>query len=600
MRVLEAVAPAPQPPSSPPVTPPGALTHAVSAALYRARVRAAARTGTRWGAMIETALTRRSARVAALAASLTLSACAVGPNYIAPEDPPVTRYTKDAAPEPERGGRGLDAPGRLGRPELRLGRRHPRTVVDAVPLQGAEPPGRGGLANNPNLEAAQASLRIAQQNVLAQKGTLYPSLSANPQALGAQAPGLDLQSPLQNQNNYLYSLYTPQVTVAFNPDVFGGNRRTIEGLEATAENQRFQLEAAYLSLTANVVAAAIQEASLRAQIDATKRVIQAQTEVLTLYNKQLSLGQIAGADVIQQQAALSLSQQLLPPLEKQLAQQRNLLTALAGRLPSEEVAETFTLSALRLPTKVPVSLPSRLVQQRPDVKAAEALVQQASAGIGVAIANRLPQFSITAAGGSSAVRLAQLTNPGAGFFTILGQATAPIFDAGTLYRRQRASEETLTQAQAQYRAVVIAAFQNVADALRALQSDASAVAAASAAEKATGPEPRSDPQAVHGRRGELDAGADRAAGLPLGPRHLGRRAGDAVRRHGRPVPGARRRLVEPRRRGPAPARDRPAEVPIVSRRRTRHVDGRGGDRHSPERERPRHDRPHIRAAHPRR
>ncbi|GJD42513.1 Antibiotic efflux pump outer membrane protein ArpC [Methylobacterium cerastii] len=436
--------------------------------------------------MIETALYRRSARAAALAASLSLSACAVGPNYIAPEDPPVARYTKEP----------LANPSAADKVATRQG-----GSADQSFVSGADIPGQWwtlfrskalnrlveeALANNPNLEAAQASLRIAQQNVLAQKGTLYPSLSANPQALGARAPGLDLQSPLQNQNNYLYSLYTPQVTVAFNPDVFGLNRRTIEGLEATAENQRFQLEAAYLSLTANVVAAAIQEASLRAQIDATKRVIQAQTEVLTLYNKQLSLGQIAGADVIQQQAALSLSQQLLPPLEKQLAQQRNLLTALAGRLPSEEVAETFTLSALRLPTKVPVSLPSRLVQQRPDVKAAEALVQQASAGVGVAVANRLPQFSITAAGGSSAVRLAQITNPGAGFFTILGQATAPIFDAGTLYRRQRASEETLTQAQAQYRAVVIAAFQNVADALRALQSDAAAVAAASAAENATG------------------------------------------------------------------------------------------------------------------
>ncbi|MCJ2109380.1 efflux transporter outer membrane subunit [Methylobacterium sp. E-041] len=436
--------------------------------------------------MIETALNRRSARAVALAASLALSGCAVGPNYVAPEDPPVSRYTREP----------LANPSAADKVATRQG-----GSADQSFVSGADIPGQWwtlfrskalnrlveeALANNPNLEAAQASLRIAQQNVLAQKGMLYPSLSANPQALGAKAPGLDLQSPLQNQNNYLYSLYTPQVTVAFNPDVFGLNRRTIEGLEATAENQRFQLEAAYLSLTANVVAAAIQEAALRAQIDATKRVIQAQTEVLTLYNKQLSLGQIAGADVIQQQAALSLSQQLLPPLEKQLAQQRNLLTALAGRLPSEEVAETFTLAALRLPTKVPVSLPSRLVQQRPDVKAAEALVQQASAGIGVAVANRLPQFAITGAGGSSAVRLAQIANPGAGFFTILGQATAPIFDAGTLYRRQRASEETLTQAQAQYRAVVIAAFQNVADALRALQADAGAVAAASAAEKATG------------------------------------------------------------------------------------------------------------------
>lgn len=436
--------------------------------------------------MIDTTRIGRSARAAALLAGASLAGCAVGPNFVPPGDPPVARYTKEALKNPS-------AADRIATPQ--------GGSADQSFVSGADIPGQWwtlfrskalnrlvaeALANNPNLEAAQAALRIAQQTVLAQKGTLYPSVTANPQALGAKAPGLDLQSPLQDQNRFLYSLYTPQVVVAFNPDVFGGNRRQIEGLEAQAENQRFQLEAAYLSLTANVVSAAIQEAALRAQIEATKKVIQAQTEVLTLYNKQLALGQIAGADVVQQQAALSLSQQLLPPLEKALAQQRNLLTALAGRLPSEEVAETFTLAGLRLPTKLPVSLPSRLVQQRPDVKAAEALVQQASANVGVAVANRLPQFNITAVGGASAVRIAQLANPGAGFFSILGQATQPLFDAGTLYRRQRASEETLSQAQAQYRAVVIAAFQNVADALRALQSDADAVAAASAAEKATG------------------------------------------------------------------------------------------------------------------
>lgn len=215
-------------------------------------------------------------------------------------------------------------------------------------------------------------------------------------------------------------------------------------------------------------------------------MIQAQTDVLTLYNKQLSLGQIAGADVVQQQAALSVSMQLLPPLEKQLAQQRNLLTALVGRLPSEEVTQTFTLNTLRLPTRLPVSLPSRLVQQRPDVKAAEASVQQASADLGVAVANRLPQFNITANAGTSAVKIAQLATSAATFYGIVGTVAQPLFDAGTLFRRQRASEEALNQAQAQYKAVVIGAFQNVADTLRALQSDAQAVAAASAAEKATG------------------------------------------------------------------------------------------------------------------
>lgn len=455
------------------------------AARYRARDGMFVRASDGRVVTLTLALGRLSRYGGAIVLAWSVAACAVGPNFVPPEDPPVSRYTKEP----------LKNPSAADKIRTRQG-----GSADQSFVSGADIPGQWwtlfhskalnrvveqALANNPTLEAAQASLRVAQQNVLAQKGTLYPTLTATPQVEGALAPGLDLQSPLANQNQFLYSLSTPQAVVVYNPDVFGGNRRQIESLEAATENQRFQLEAAYLSLTGNVAAAAIQEAALRAQIDATRKVIQAQTEVLQLYNKQLSLGQIAGADVIQQQAALALSQQLLPPLEKALALQRNLLTALAGRLPSDEISETFELSALRLPTRLPVSLPSRLVQQRPDVKAAEALVQQASANVGVAVANRLPQFSLTATGGSSATRIAQVTSPGAAFFTIIGQATAPIFDAGTLFRRQRASEESLTQAQAQYKATVITAFQNVADALRALQADAKAVAAADAAVNAT-------------------------------------------------------------------------------------------------------------------
>jgi len=429
----------------------------------------------------------RTAGVAAVLAALPglLGGCMVGPDFVPPTEPPVTRYTREPLANPtatdtvttRQGGSadqnfiaGADVPGQWW------------TLFHSGPLNRLV---EEALANNPNLDAAQAALRIAQQNVEAQRGTLFPVVTANGLGSRQKVPGGALQSPLNDQRQLFYSLYTPQVTVSFTPDVFGGNQRQIESLEAQAENQRFQLEAAYLSLTANVVLAAIQEASLRAQIDATKRVIQAQTEVLTLYNKQLSLGQIAGADVVVQQAALSVSMQLLPPLEKQLAIQRNLLTALVGRFPSEEISQTFTLASLRLPTRLPVSLPSNLVQQRPDVKAAEANVMQASALVGVAVANRLPQFNITANGGSSAVKIAQLASSAATFYGIVGTVAQPIFDAGTLFRRQRAAEETLDQAQAQYRAVVIGAFQNVADALRALQSDAQAVAAAAAAEKAT-------------------------------------------------------------------------------------------------------------------
>ncbi|WP_082504045.1 efflux transporter outer membrane subunit [Methylobacterium sp. Leaf111] len=414
-----------------------------------------------------------------------LGGCVVGPDYVPPADPPVTRYTREPLRNPTAADTIRTAHG---------------GSADQTFVSGADVPGQWwtlfhspaldrlvaeALANNPNLDAAQASLRIAQENVEAQRGTLFPVVGANGLGSRQKAPGGALQGPLNDTRQLFYSLYTPQVTVSFTPDVFGGNQRQIESLEAQAENQRFQLEATYLTLTTNVVLAAIQEASLRAQIDATRKVIQAQTEVLNLYNKQLSLGQIAGADVVVQQAALSVSMQLLPPLEKQLAQQRNLLTALVGRLPSEEIAPTFTLASLRLPTNLPVSLPSRLVQQRPDVKAAEANVQQASAAVGVAVANRLPQFTITANGGASAVRIAQLATSAASFYGIVGTVAQPVFDAGTLFRRQRAAEETLNEAQAQYRAVVIGAFQNVADTLRALQSDARAVAAASAAERAT-------------------------------------------------------------------------------------------------------------------
>ncbi|GLS42332.1 histidine kinase [Methylobacterium brachythecii] len=457
--------------------------------------------------------TQRSGRlrstVAILALASGLSACAVGPDYMAPADPAVTGYTREPLKDPHaasgmkttQGGsadqdfvKGADIPGQWW--TLFRSKALNRLVEEA-------------LANNPSIDAAQASLRMARENVEAQKGTLFPTVGFNGQGSYNKAAGGQLQGPLNDPTKLTYSLFTPQVQVAFTPDVFGGNRRQIEGLEATAENQRFQLEAAYLTLTSNVVLAAIQEASLRAQIDATKKVIAAQVEVLNLYNKQLSLGQIASADVIQQQAQLSVSQQLLPPLQKQLAQQRNLLTALVGRLPSDEVSETFTLASLRLPTKIPVSLPSRLVQQRPDVKAAEGLVQQASAGIGVAVANRLPQFTISANGGSSALQIAKLATSAAGFYSIIGTVAQPIFDAGTLYRRQRASEEALTVAQAQYRQTVITAFQNVADTLRALQSDADAVAAASAAEKATS-------ESVGLIRKQFEAGAINSAQLLIG------------------------------------------------------------------------------------
>lgn len=212
--------------------------------------------------------------------------------------------------------------------------------------------------------------------------------------------------------------------------------------------------------------------------------IAAVTELLTILRKQYALGQVSMADVAAQEAALAQARQALPPLRKQLAQQRDALTALVGRFSDRELAEKFDLASLTLPTDLPLSLPSNLVQQRPDIKAAEATMHAASAQIGQAVAARLPQISITGSVGSSANRIADLFSPGTAFWSIAGGLTAPLFDAGILLHKQRAAEAGFDQAAAQYKATVLAAFQNVADTLQALQADADALKAATESEQA--------------------------------------------------------------------------------------------------------------------
>lgn len=342
---------------------------------------------------------------------------------------------------------------------------------------------RQSVDRNPNLQAAEAAIRVAQYNAQAQRGLFFPQVTGNSTSskqLFSNAGTVygDLGSVPQTQ----YTLATNQLTVSFVPDIWGGNARAVESLDAVTEQQLFQLEAAYLALTSNVVTAAIQEASLRGQIEATQRIIAIERNLLDILKRQFGFGQAAQADVLSQDAALAQAEQLLPPLEKQLAQQRDLLTALAGQLSADEVAQKFDLAHFKLPANLPISLPSKLVEQRPDVRAAEANMHAASAQVGVAIAARLPNIELSANGGSTAYNLAQSFTPGTGFYTIVASATAPIFDGFTLYNKQKAAEAALDQAEAQYRATVITAFQNVADALRALQSDARAAKAARRAE----------------------------------------------------------------------------------------------------------------------
>jgi len=411
-------------------------------------------------------------------AIMFLVGCAVGPDFQRPSAPAVEGYTPQPLPaqtvsvevkggEAQRFVRDMDIPGQW------WSLFHSKPLNDLI---------ERALKANPDLEAAQAALRGALENVYAQQGAFFPTVEANFTPTRQKTAGI-LTSPLAN-NSFTYSLYTSQVTVAYAPDVFGDTRRQVESLKAQADSQRFQLEATYLTLTSNVVAAAVEEAALRGQIAATKRIIEIQSQSLELLKRQYELGQVATLDVAAQEAALAQTEAALPPLEKQLAQQRDLLARLAGRFPSEELEEKFELSKLQLPQELPVSLPSKLVEQRPDVRSAEEQLHSAGADLGVAMANRLPNITLSANLGSSALAIGQLFTPGTGFWALAGNITQPIFQGGTLLHRQRAAEAAYEQAAAQYRSTVLTAFQNVADTLHAVQFDADALKASVAAERA--------------------------------------------------------------------------------------------------------------------
>jgi NodT family efflux transporter outer membrane factor (OMF) lipoprotein len=400
-----------------------------------------------------------------------LGGCAVGPDFHRPAPPDATSYGAGRASAHDAAQayvQGLDIPGQWW------------TLFHAPALNDLI---RRALQGNPTLDAAQAALRQARELVFAQQGNYFPSLSATFEPSRNKTATRSVSFASANGNPY-YTLITAQLAVSYTPDVFGGQRRQVENLAATAEQQRFQLEATYLTLTSNLVTAAINEASLRAQLEATRQIVAAETGLLTVLRKQRDAGQVADVDVLAQQAALAQAQAALPPLQKQLDVQRDALADLAGLPPGRMPPQIFTLDDIALPKSVPLSIPAVLVTQRPDVRQAEAALHAASANVGVAISNRLPALTLTASGGSQSNFFRDLFASGNGFWTVAAALTQPVFDGGTLLHRARAAWAALDQASAQYRSTSLAAFQNVADVLAALQADADTLAAARAAAQA--------------------------------------------------------------------------------------------------------------------
>lgn len=418
----------------------------------------------------------RRPRLGVSAAVLTLiSACAAGPNFKKPASPEVGDYTAHPVTST------VATPGTTGGPAQHFAAGADisadwwalfhSTSLSALIEQS--------LKNNPDLKAARAALSVARENVLAKRGAYYPSVATDFAATRQRLSGQI--SPTLNSNAFLYNLFTPEVTVSFLPDVFGLNRRSVESLQAEEQGVRFQMVATYTTLTANVVVTAIQESSVQSQVDVTRALIESNTKAVDILKYQLDKGYASRLDLAAQESQLAQIAATLPPLVKQLAQLHDLLAALTGRFPSQMANEHIDLASLTLPEEIPVSLPSALVAQRPDVLQAEANLHDASAKIGIAIANRLPSFPITASVGSSAAAVSQLFNSGTGFWGVGVDAAMPIFQGGTLLHQERAAKAAYRQAAEQYRSAVLAAVQNVADTLTALEQDADALNAAKAA-----------------------------------------------------------------------------------------------------------------------
>jgi NodT family efflux transporter outer membrane factor (OMF) lipoprotein len=264
-------------------------------------------------------------------------------------------------------------------------------------------------------------------------------------------------------------------------DIFGGNRRQLESLQALVDYQNYQLEGAYLALTGNIVTATIREATLRAQIASTREIVAAEQDQIRRVARQFELGGVGRLELVAQRAQAAQTEATLPPLENQLAQTRHQLAVLTGRLPSEVVVPEFSLDTLHLPEDIPVSLPSELVRQRPDIRAAEALLHQASAQIGVATANLYPQITLTGSFGAQSNQLHSLF-AGPSVWSIGAGLLQPLFHGGQLEAERRAAIDAYEAAQAQYQETVLQGFRNVADALRALEEDARTVKAQAEAE----------------------------------------------------------------------------------------------------------------------
>jgi len=412
-----------------------------------------------------------SALFMSLVTGVVLSACSAGPDFRRPDAPGVKAYTLTELPaqtaaSPVMGGEAQ---------RFQFGQDIPAEWWSLFHSEALNEVIRQALASSPTLDSAKAALRRAQENLNAQAGaTLFPKVDAflsagrqkfSPSAFGQTAPGS------------VFNLYNASVSVSYSLDFSGGLRRELESLQAEADFQGFQLQGTYLALTSNIVTAAVKEASLRAQIRATQEILSILEKELKLVERQFEIGSASRSAVLAQQAQLAGIRASLPPLEKDLALTRHRLATLSGVAPGEAVLPEFELEGFALPEDLPVSLPSSLVRQRPDIMASEALLHAASAQVGVATADLYPKITLTGSYGYESTKLGGLFDSGANIWSIAAGLTQPVFHGGELNAKRRAAIAAYDQAGAAYRETVLLAFRDIADVLRALEFDAATLKA---------------------------------------------------------------------------------------------------------------------------
>ncbi|MDA8095648.1 MAG: efflux transporter outer membrane subunit [Betaproteobacteria bacterium] len=404
-------------------------------------------------------------RLGAIAAIAGLAGCAVGPNFARPAPPSVAGYTPTPVPNviPVVAGE----PAQHFHAGQALSRRWWRLFgssrLDGVIAQA--------IADSRTLAAARATLAQAQEIVAAARGAYFPHLELsataqrNRSATGNASFGFGGISPISN-------LYSVGADVSFSPDVFGLTRRTVEEQGALAQFQHYELAAAYLALTGNTAAEAITIASLRAQIEATEALIADDERNLSLVEQEFAAGKVARTDVLTAQTQLAADRTAIPPLRQQLSAARHALSVLAGRAPALWSPPDFELAQFTLPSDLPVTLPSKLVRQRPDILAAEAQLHAASAAIGIATAQLYPNLTLSGSIGQQSLQWASFLNTANRFWNLTAGLTAPIFEGGTLEAQRRAAVDAYHASLATYEQTVLASFQQVADNLRALAHDA--------------------------------------------------------------------------------------------------------------------------------